>query len=349
MKTPLFEDETVIPEVILRYWNLPVTHLSFIPVGDSAYSYRIETQQTPYYLKIVDQRTVVGHRTATQMEFSLPFQHFIAQQRLPGFAAPLPQHTTSKTLYAVHGPLLFALYTFIAGETLADAYPLPHDFIVRIGQVIGALHSVQTPHMLRQRSPQDSLTVAFDDALLANLASLEHISSTENVYLQQLRELVWPRREQIRAFLAHAHEYAQKVQRVERSSVACHGDPWGGNIIPAPDGRLVLLDWESSVIAPPERDAFIYAGYAGGDFAAFDAGYRAFHKEPVRWNPALLAYYAYRLQLRKLSHWLHNLLHEKLDDMQYENDLEMLGFHCLDRFEGVERTAVELSRMLPPA
>lgn len=66
MKMLLLEDETVIPEVILRYWNLPVTHPSFIPVGDSAYSYRIETQLAPYCLKIVDQRTSVGRRTATQ-------------------------------------------------------------------------------------------------------------------------------------------------------------------------------------------------------------------------------------------------------------------------------------------
>lgn len=46
-----------------------------------------------------------------------------------------------------------------------------------------------------------------------------------------------------------------------------------------------------------------------------------------------------------LSYW--NLPDEKLDDAQRANDLEMPGFHCLDRLESVERTAVRLSQILP--
>ena len=120
--------------------------------------------------------------------------------------------------------------------------------------------------------------------------------------------------------------------------MACHGDVWGGNIIPTSTGQLVLLDWEASVIAPLERDAFLY----GADFAAFDAGYCLIHKEPMHWHANWLAYYGYRRQLRNLAQWLHNLLHENLDEVQRENDLAMLGFHCLDRLKGVERTASEL-------
>jgi spectinomycin phosphotransferase len=342
LKTPLPEGEALIRSVLLDNWGLQASRLSFIPVGDTAYSYKIEAQSTPYYLKLVDQRTDVGRRTAAQMEFSLPFQRLVAQQNLPGVSAPLPQLTTRETLYAVRGPLLCALYTFIEGETLADAYPMPVSLITRIGQALGTLHTVRLPDALRQRAPRDSLTAAFDGDLLADLASLEHISRKDPLYLQRLREIVWPRREEVRAFLARGQEYARDAQLESAPTMACHGDPWGGNLIPAADGRLVFLDWEASVIAPAERDAFTYIRYVSGDFAAFDAGYRL-ARGTQRWNAPLLAYYAHRLQMRNLAHWLHNLLHEQLDEEQRENDLEMLGFHCLDRLASVEQSSAKLS------
>lgn len=343
MKTPLSENDVQIPSLLLEHWNLRVTGIAFIPMGDSAYSYKIEVHpQSTYYLKIVDQRTAVGRRTAAHMEFSLPFQRLVAGNQFPGIAAPQPQTTIQGTLYAVHDSWLLALYTFIPGDTLADAYPMSPDLIKQIGQALGALHTVQLPESLCQWPPQDNLTAPFDDDLLADLASLAHISTRDAFYLQRLRELIWPRREEIRAFLAHSQEYEAKARRTEVPLVACHGDAWGGNMILTPAGQLVLLDWESSVIAPPERDAFLY----GADFAAFDAGYHLIHKEPMRWHANWLAFYGYRIQLRNLAQWLHNLLHENLDEAQRENDLAMLGFHCLDRLKGVERTASELVAFL---
>ena len=81
-------------------------------------------------------------------------------------------------------------------------------------------------------------------------------------------------------------------------------------------------------------------GFIGPDFSAFDAGYRMIHK--VHWHADWLAYYSYRLQLRNLAHWLHNLLHEPLDEAQRDNDVTMIEYHCLNRLERVEQTATEL-------
>lgn len=257
--------------------------------------------------------------------------------------APRPQQTIQGTLYALHDALFFALYTFISGETLADAYPMSPSLIQCIGQVLATLHTMDIPATLQKRSPQDSLTRPFDADLLADLASLERISSQDVPYLQRLREVVWPQREQIRQFLAHSYDYAKQAQQITTPSVVCHGDAWGGNMILSPTGQLTLFDWEAAVMAPPERDAYIYMGYIGPDFAAFNAGYRMVRGEAVKWHPALMAYYAYRLQLRNLAHWLHNLLHEPLDEVQRQNDITMIEHHCLDRLERVERTAAEFT------
>jgi thiamine kinase-like enzyme len=159
----------------------------------------------------------------------------------------------------------------------------------QIGFALAALHTIQIPEPLHQSSPQDSLTASFEANLLTDLASLEHISAYDAPYLQRLREVTLPRQEQIRAFLAHSQEYASKAEQTPVSSVVCHGDAWGGNMILPPSNQLTLLDWESAVVAPPERDAFNYIGFIGPDFDAFDAGYRMPGSE-LKWHTDWLIY-----------------------------------------------------------
>ena len=120
-------------------------------------------------------------------------------------------------------------------------------------------------------------------------------------------------------------------------------------MIPAGDGRLLFLDWESAVIAPAERDAFFYLSDPSlPEFWAFIQGYQQTRGESVQWQPARLAYHAYRQQLRNLAHWLQKLLHERLDEEQRANDLEMIGFHCLDRWEGIEQATTRLMQNEDP-
>jgi aminoglycoside phosphotransferase (APT) family kinase protein len=343
MKMPLQEGDALIRTILREQWRLEATGAHFIPVGDSAYSYRVEARpSSSYYLKVIDQRMAAGRRTAAHMVFSLPLQHLVANLHLADVSAPLPQPTITGALHATHGPFLFALYTFIHGETRADAYPMPASLVRRIGRALAALHTVQLLEALQRHSPLDSFTAPFDADLLTDVAALEAISAHDAPYLQRLREVTWPRRDHIRAFLASSQEYARKAQQVAVSAVVCHGDAWGGNMILAPSGQLTLLDWESAVMAPPERDAFLYLGDLGPEFTAFDAGYRMIRREPMQWYADWLAYYAYRRHLRNLAHWLHNLLHEPLDEAQRDNDVTMIEDHCLDRLEGVERTVTEV-------
>src|SRR5437867_6506184 len=88
MKLPLKDGDALIRALLLKQWHLEVTGIHFIPVGDSAYSYRVEVQPNgSYYLKVVDQRMAAGQRTAAHMEFSLPLQHLVAHLHLQGVNA----------------------------------------------------------------------------------------------------------------------------------------------------------------------------------------------------------------------------------------------------------------------
>jgi spectinomycin phosphotransferase len=317
MKTPLAVHEEMLPALLATGWGVEVASRPLvIPMGDSAYSYRVEAVTGErYYLKVVDRRTGATRRLAASMRrFSLPLQRYLAELELEDIAAPLPLPARGGSLAHEYGGLFLALYSFIEGKTLSEAYPMSAELVERIGRALGRLHAVQVPEHLRRNVAVDTHLIAFDEQLNADLEAIANISE---------RAVIWK-------------------QQLPQQMVVCHGDPWGGNMIPA-DGRLIFLDWESAVMAPAERDAFMYlSDPSRPDFWAFTRGYQQTRAQPVQWQPLRLSYYAYRRQLRNLAHWLHKLLHERLDMKQRANDLEMIGFHCLVRWEGIEQAATRL-------
>jgi spectinomycin phosphotransferase len=336
----------MLPALLATGWGVEVAiRPLFLPIGDSAYSHRVEAVTGEHsYLKVVDQRTDSARQLAARMRrFSLPLQRHVAELELEEIGAPVPQPTRGGSLAQEYGRLFLALYSFIEGETLSDAYPMSAELVERIGRALGRLHAAQVPEHVRRNTVVDTHLIAFDERLRADLEAISSISARTLIWKQQLRELVAPRLEMIAQFMARAEQDAERVQQLPQQMVVCHGDPWGGNMIPAGDGRLIFLDWESAVMASAERDAFVYIGDPSRpEFWAFVQGYQQTRGEPVQWQPVRLAYRAYRQQLRNLAHWLHKLLHEQLDEEQRANDLEMVGFHCLDRWEGIEQATTRL-------
>src|SRR5579884_274015 len=140
MKTPLLNGEALIFRLLQQHWHLNVTHIRYIPIGDSAYSYSLETSSgTRYYLKLVDRRSKVGQRIVAHMDFSLPLQQLVAESQLPEVTAPCPISTIEGALCVSHNTFLLALYEFVDGETLAEAYPMSPELVKRIAQPLAAL------------------------------------------------------------------------------------------------------------------------------------------------------------------------------------------------------------------
>jgi spectinomycin phosphotransferase len=76
--------------------------------------------------------------------------------------------------------------------------------------------------------------------------------------------------------------------------VITHGEPHPANLISV-DGRLVLIDWDTAALAPPERDVFLIAA-AGNDGA--DRYRQAAGREL---DPAVLTLYRLRWYLDDLA------------------------------------------------
>lgn len=102
------------------------------------------------------------------------------------------------------------------------------------------------------------------------------------------------RRGGVRALLARADDLGRRLARVAPASVLCHADIHTGNVLLDAGGRVWIVDWDETVLAPKERDLmFAVGGIIGGlveprEEALFFRGYGVAAVDPLA-----LAYYRY--------------------------------------------------------
>ena len=89
-------------------------------------------------------------------------------------------------------------------------------------------------------------------------------------YAQRAQQLLRTHARDLHALIAAYHGLARRVAAQPERMVITHGEPHAGNVIVTADG-LVLVDWDTTLAAPPERDLWDL----GGDDAALLDHYAA--------------------------------------------------------------------------
>ena len=96
--------------------------------------------------------------------------------------------------------------------------------------------------------------------------------------------------DRVLALLDRANYLGRELQARKAPNVVCHGDPHLGNVLIGQDDRVWLIDWDDSVLAPPERDLiFILGGVLAfapvtpQQQAWFFEGYGATSPDPSNW------------------------------------------------------------------
>lgn len=337
MKQGIPELENRICELVHQFYAFYVSAYEFVPIGDSAYSYMVENaKHERRYLKVFDTTTQKGSLGAKKLKQYVPLMLELSESNL--FRdLPKPYYTISGDLQCSFERFTCVLFDYIDGETLADSYPFSDDVQTRLGEQLAKLHAVPLTHLCSQ-IVKESYRVDFGDGLHKNLKSLQFYKGDDR-FILRLQSIVLPKTELINRFWNKFCEQQSIALQSTHAVVLCHGDLWGGNIMKRVNLKLVFLDWEGAVVAPIERDLF---SYVDSEYTTLRLAYAEARQMNLSLNPDLVAFYAYRHQLRNLNQWLHNLLNENFDDDQKENDLEMIGFHCLDRWTSIETTVSQL-------
>jgi hypothetical protein len=119
------------------------------------------------------------------------------------------------------------------------------------------------------RPPADNFEIPGRVALLAAMHSTGE-SWQAGPYGTRSRDLLAHHAADLGALLAAFDELAGRVRAKGGRMVITHGGPDAGNVLKTPAG-FVLVDWESALLAPPERDLWALAESDPGLLDAYSA------------------------------------------------------------------------------
>ncbi|QHT61902.1 phosphotransferase [Paenibacillus lycopersici] len=324
-------EDSILTTHLEHEYGIPIERIRFIPMGDSAYSYRVDCANGERrYLKLFDSANGRQLRSIERLRQYLPATWHMHHRGLFRYLTyPFPNRN-GQFATRFHG-ITAVLFNFIDGETLADAYPFSEAIVARIAAAAAAIHRL-APLIDKTSLVSETYDLSFETELKTCLTALETTAVFANPILSDLQASLLPKLAQIRGLMTLLHRLRDAAVADPKAHVLCHGDMWGGNLI-RNDNDLYVVDWESMLLAPPEFD---FIGYMGEEFGVFLTAYERQLGRAVTVNPDLLRFYAYRHHLRNLTNWLMNLLYRNTEDAQNANDLEMILHHCMDRWDSVE-------------
>ncbi|MBW8348549.1 phosphotransferase [Bacillus sp. IITD106] len=310
-----------ILHMILTYYGLPADSISFIPFGDKSYSYKIRCRNgNTFYLKLLDKN--LQKEAIAQTEYYLPFLRELHERDLfpPAIYPILTKNGRAKIEL---DEIVLILFPWIDGSSLADSYPLKESYIRQIAKLSAKLHMITTNTQL----PRESFSVNFLDELYTYIKTLPQRSTS-----LELKTIIATKEKEIIGLIEKIKQLASTFENNHFQFVVCHGDLWGGNFIQTSSG-LRIIDWESVILAPMEREL---AGYITQMPFVFMDAYSEKIGSRIKPNIDLLRFFSFRSQLHNLYSWLKNLLIYDLDRKQQMNDIDMIKNHCLNRWEEIE-------------
>jgi spectinomycin phosphotransferase len=167
---------------------------------------------------------------------------------------------------------------------------------------------VQLPPALHSRIPVESWSPEWRDRVVRFQEMVAHRVWSDPTALR-LAELMNTHREIIRNAVERAARLAKVLQDVPLAPLLCHADIHAGNLLLAQDGQIYIVDWDSPVLAPRERDLmFIGAGIGGiwnteREQALFYQGYGA-----VEISQPALAYYRWERIVQDIAAFCEQIL-----------------------------------------
>jgi hypothetical protein len=249
-----------VVEALRRGWGLRASEIAYAPVGFGSYHWRVTAGGGEWFVTADD--LVVERRESAEspdeplrrLSAALSTARSLFDAGL-GFVVAPRLTNSGGVVHEVGDRFALALYPHVDGDThLWGPYPSRADRLAVL-DLIAALHAA--PASARRAALVDDLVIPARDQLIAALADRARRWES-GPFGEPARVILNEHGDAVVRVLEYYDQLAAAVARQTERMVLTHGEPHRANTITTADG-VVLIDWDTALIAPPERDLWALA------------------------------------------------------------------------------------------
>lgn len=284
LEKPDLEDEKIIA-CLENAFGLVVSELSFLPLGadrNTAVYRAASTDRQSYFVKL---------RSGLFEELSVEVPKLLHEQGVQQVIAPLATRTGA--LWADLEGYHALLSPYVEGQNgwtvaLTDAQ------WVEFGRALNGLHNAYIPAAVLSRVQREQFSPRWRERVREFQRQIDATRFSDPI-AEELAAFLRVHRDTVIDLVNRAERLAVEVKAKPSPAILCHADMHVGNLLLEPDGTLHIVDWDTLLLAPKERDLMFIGGGLGGGYQTPEDEVRLFYEGygPVEIDRATLAYYRY--------------------------------------------------------
>ncbi len=298
LEKPALPDQRLMNCLQLEF-GLQVKELSFLPLGADVNTavYRAQsTQNAAFFVKL---------RKSDFSPASVSVPHYLNKQGLQQVIAPLT--TKTGALWAELAPYKVILYPFVAGQH-AYKNKLSAQQWATFGSALKQLHLANIPAEITKAIPSENFSAHWRNTLKMFLQRAE-AETFQDPIAAQLAEFLISKKDETLKLINQAEDFVQQLQTQAPEFILCHADIHGWNLLINGDGQLFMVDWDTLIFAPKERDLmFIGGGLGNSSYTPQEEEalfYQGYGKTEI--NPTAIAYYRFKRILEDIAAYCEEL------------------------------------------
>ena len=241
----------VIGETINVRFGIAVESIEFLPIGadiDSALFRAISPDGS---------RTFVKLRRGDLASLSVEVPAALAELGIDGVIRPIAG--PDGTLQTPVDGFTLSLAPYIGGQNGFERRLSARQWF-DLGRSLRQLHTSRLPDELARRLPVEHYSDRWRTEVRVLLESEKSAPAPGDV-ASAMEAIIQENRATLEQLVDHATRLAVELQSESPAVVPCHADIHAGNVLTDDAGKLWIVDWDTFMLAPKERDLmFIGAG-----------------------------------------------------------------------------------------
>jgi spectinomycin phosphotransferase/16S rRNA (guanine(1405)-N(7))-methyltransferase len=269
LSPPEAVSEAALASALARAWRRSIGSLTYRPVGFGSHHWDgVDATGRRWWVTVDDLETKRVSRLEPdpaafdRLHAALAAAAALREHGRPFAVAPVVA-TDGRYLVPIDDRYAVALYPYVDGQRFSwGEFSTPEHRRATLDMVLG-VHTA--PASVRGAVRSDDFAIAHADELES---TLDGDGATAGPYARPMVDLVAAHARALRRHLDTYRELVAQARAGPDRAVLTHGEPHPGNTMRTADG-WVLIDWETALVAPPERDLWLVDPGDGSVLAAY--------------------------------------------------------------------------------